>query len=65
MSPEPVLPSPPLSVTAAVLVTSNNVDAVIVVTAGSSVVFPSSSSPSSDKSVTSLLFPGLLAVADA
>ena len=65
MSPAPVLPSPPLSVIAAVLVTSNELEAVMLVTVGSSVALPSLSSPSSLRSLTSLLFPGLLAVADA
>ena len=65
MSPDPVLPSPPLSVIAAVLVTSSELDAVMLVTVGSSVVLSSVSSPSSLISVTSLLLPGLLAVADA
>ena len=65
MSPDPVLPSPPLSVIAAVLVTSIELDAVMLVTVGSSVVLSSVSSPSSLRSLTSLLFPGLLAVADA
>ena len=65
MSPDPVLPSPPLSVIAAVLVISNKLEAVMLVTVGSSVVLPSLSSPSSLMSLTSLLLPGLLAVADA
>ena len=57
VSPAPVFPSP-LSVTVAVLVTSIPGEAVILTIVGSSVVFPSVSSPSSEVSVTSLEFPG-------
>ena len=65
ISPVPVFPSPPLSVTAAVLVTSSEVEAVILVSVASSVVLPSVSSPSSLMSLTSPLFPGEEAVAEA
>ena len=65
ISPVPVFPSPPLSVTAAVLVTSSEVEAVILVSVASSVVLPSVSSPSSLISLTSALLPGEEAVADA
>ena len=58
VSPAPVLPSPLLSVTVAVLVASISGEAVIVTIVGSSVVFPSVSSPSSEVSVTSPMFPG-------
>ena len=63
ISPVPVFPSPPLSVTAAVLVTSSEVEAVILVSVASSVVLPSVSSPSSLRSVTLLVLPGDEAVA--
>ena len=61
ISPAPVVPFP-LSVTAAVFVTSSDADAVIEVTVPSFVVLPSPSSPSSLISVTSFVLPGLDAV---
>ena len=57
VSPAPVLPSP-LSITAAVFVASTPGNAVILTRVGSSLVLPSLSSPSSEVSVTSLVFPG-------
>ena len=50
------------SVTVATLVTSIDGEAVNVVSVGSSMVFPSVSSPSSDLSKPSLVLPGLLPV---
>ena len=52
------------SVTVATLVTSIDGDAVNVVSVGSSEVFPSESSPSSDLSKASFVLPGLLPVSD-
>ena len=60
-SPFPTTPSP-LSVIAAVLVTSIDGVLLIVMSVVSSVVLPSLSSPSSEVSVTLLLCPGLLPV---
>ena len=75
LSPKSFIPFPLLSITFAVLVTSMDgngsiitvVDSVeeISTTVGSSVVFPSPSSPSSEVSETLLDWPGLLATAIA
>ena len=59
----PKTPSP-LSVTVAVLVASIPGEAVILTTVGSLVVLLSVSSPSSEVSVTSSVFPGEEAVAN-
>ena len=64
VSPAPVLLSPLLSSTVAVLVASIPGEAVILVIVGSSVVLLSSSSPSSEVSVTSSVFPAEEAVAN-
>ena len=64
MSAAPSTPSP-LSVTVKVLVTSKALERERFVTVSSLVVSPSLSSPSSEVSVTLLLCPGLLAVANA
>ena len=64
VSPAPVLLSPLLSSTVAVLVASIAGEAVMFVIVGSSVVLLSSSSPSSEVSVTSFVFPGEDAVAN-
>ena len=61
-SPRPVLASP-LSVTLTVLVISIEGVLTILFIVGSFSVFPSVSSPSSEISLTSLVFPGLEAVA--
>ena len=61
VSPGPVTSSP-LSSTTAVFVTSREGVCVIVVIVRSSVVFPSSSNPSSETSLTSSVLPGLLDV---
>ena len=62
VSPGPVLSSALSSKTSAILVASIEGDGDISTTVGSSIVFPSVSSPSSLTSVTSLILPGLLAV---
>ena len=62
LSPAPVLPSPLLSVTVAVLVASNLGSAVAKTTVWSFNVFPSLSSPLSLISMTSSVLPGLLEV---
>ena len=53
-----------MSFTTAVLVTSMEESELVKTTVTSFAVFPSLSSPSSDTSVTSFVFPGVLAVAD-
>ena len=57
------MPFPFTSETTADLTTSNDGEAVSVTIVGSSSVSPSLSSPSSLLSITSFVFPGLLAVA--
>ena len=61
VSPSPFIPSP-LSARVAVLVTSISGAREVYTTVGSSDVFPSESFPSSEVSVMSLVFPGLLPV---
>ena len=61
VSDAPTIPSP-LSVTVAVFVTSILGEAIISTMVGSFVVLPSVSSPSSEVSVTSFVFPGEEAV---
>ena len=62
MSPDSTSPSP-LSVIFEVFVTSKPISSELVSTiVGSFIVFPSVSSPSSLKSLTSFVFPGLLPV---
>ncbi len=63
VSPKSTIPLLLLSVVTAVLVASIAGSGVIDTTVTSSVVLPSLSSPSSEVSVTLLLWPGLLAVA--
>ena len=62
VSPRPSKPSP-FSITVTVLVTFIELATAVWTKVGSSSVFPSVSSPSSLMSVTSPLFPGLLAIA--
>ena len=64
-SPTSFIVLPLLSVTETVLVTSIDGSGDIGVMVGSSVVFPSLSSPSSEVSDTLLVCPGLLAIATA
>ena len=65
VSPGPVFSSELSSKTSAILVASIDGEGDISTTVGSSMVFPSVSSPSSLTSLTSLVFPGLLPIAVA